>query len=145
MNILSLVILVFIVLETLNVLLLYFFPGTKQGNSMGFFNAYEKAKSDPEVFALLSYLVNWVAGTKLIFISLLLVIFFTGDTEVKLYSLFALILSILTFYWRLFPALKTMDQNGHLTPAGYSKKLGIMITGFIAAFTLGLIFYFIYH
>ncbi len=91
MNFLSAVMVGFIVLETLNVGMLYFTPGTRKGNGMGVFKAYEKAKADPEIFALLSYLVNWVAGTKLIFIALLLVILFTGDTNTQVFSIFALI------------------------------------------------------
>ena len=61
MNILSIAIIVFLVLETSNVIMLYFTPGTRMGNGMGVFDAYEKSKKDPEVHALLRYLINWVA------------------------------------------------------------------------------------
>lgn len=47
--------------------MLYFTPGTHRGNGLGVFNAYEKSKSDSEVHSLVKYLINWVAGTKLIF------------------------------------------------------------------------------
>jgi hypothetical protein len=58
MNILSIVIILFLILETLNVIMLYFTPGTRRGNGLGVFNAYEKSKSDPEVHALVKYLIN---------------------------------------------------------------------------------------
>ena len=58
MNILSIVITIFIVLETSNIIMLYFTPGTKRGNSIGVFNAYEKAKNDPEDWNLDLKLLN---------------------------------------------------------------------------------------
>jgi hypothetical protein len=70
----SVVILGFIVLESTNVVALYFFPGAKYANSVGVFRAWERSKQDPEVHDLVKHLVNWVAGTKLIFLALLVVI-----------------------------------------------------------------------
>jgi len=46
------------ILETLNVLMLYFAPDTRRGNGLGVFNAYEKSKADAEVHALVKYLIN---------------------------------------------------------------------------------------
>ncbi len=141
MNILSIAIIVFLVLETSNVIMLYFTPGTRRGNGLGVFDAYEKSKKDPEVHALVKYLINWVAGTKIIFIALLIVILITGDNTTKLLSVGALILTILSYFWRLHPAIKTMDHQGLITPKGYSKTLGIMIIGFMATFILAMIVY----
>ena len=141
MNILSIAIIVFLVLETSNVIMLYFTPGTRRGNGLGVFDAYEKSKKDPEVHALVKYLINWVAGTKIIFIALLIVILITGDNTTKLLSVGALILTILSYFWRLHPAIKTMDHQGLITPKGYSKTLGIMIIGFMATFALAMIVY----
>ena len=138
MPILSIAIALFAVLETLNVIMLYFTPGTRKGNGVGVFNAYEKSKADPEVHALITYLINWVAGTKLIFIILLVVILITGNSTTKLFSVIGLILSILSFYWRLYPAIKSMDNKGNITPKGYSKTLGVMIAGFIGIFLIAL-------
>ncbi|RKX81038.1 MAG: hypothetical protein DRP58_12385 [Spirochaetes bacterium] len=138
MSILSIAIAMFAVLETLNVIMLYFTPGTRKGNGVGVFNAYEKSKADPEVHALITYLINWVAGTKLIFIILLVVILITGNSTTKLFSVIGLILSILSFYWRLYPAIKSMDNKGNITPKGYSKTLGVMIAGFIGIFLIAL-------
>jgi hypothetical protein len=144
MSILSLAIVIFVVLETSNILMLYFMPGTRLGNGVGVFNAYEKSKSDPEIHALVKYLVNWVAGTKIIFIALLIVILITGDEATKLFSVIALILSIFSFFWRLYPIIRTMDSEGQITPKGYSKTLGIMIAAFISIFVLALVAYFVF-
>lgn len=124
----------FLILECLNVLLLYFDPGSKRGNGVGVFTAWEKSKQDPDVHAFVKYLVNWVAGTKLIFIALLIVIVITGSRTTQIFAIAALILSILTFYWRLYPMIKKMDKAGTIQPKGYSKSLGAMIAGFIFVF-----------
>ncbi|MDD3877602.1 MAG: hypothetical protein PHT69_13360 [Bacteroidales bacterium] len=141
MHILSIVIIIFVVLEISNVYMLYFMPGTKLGNGVGVFNAYEKSKDYPEIHALIKYLINWIAGTKLIFIILLIVILCTGSNTTKIYSAVALILSILSFFWRLYPAIKNLDMSGQITPKGYSKTLAIMIAGFIVMFALALAFH----
>lgn len=141
MNVLSVVLMIFVVLESSNIIMLYFTPGTRRGNGMGVFNAYEKSKSNPEIYPLVNYLINWVAGTKLIFVLLLLIIVFLGNDTIKLVSIVALILSISSFYWRLYPIIKSMDKEGQITPEGYSKTLGIMITGFIGIFVIGVVLF----
>lgn len=143
MDILSIVLLAFGVLELLNVLMLYLTPGTRRGNGVGVFNAYERSKEDPEVYALVNYLVNWVAGTKLIFIVLLIGIIITGNATTKFFSVIALIFSILTFFSRLYPSIRRMDEAGQINPKGYSKTLGIMIASFVAVFTVSLVVYLI--
>jgi len=141
MNILSIVIILFIVLESLNVLILYFSPRSKKGNGVGVFNALEKAKKDPEIYAFVKYLINWIAGTKIIFITLLIVILFTGDSTTLIYSAVALVISIFTFFWRLYPAIRNMDRLNQVSPKGYSKTLAIMILSFITVFVIALILY----
>ncbi len=138
MNIYLIIIAIFVVLETSNVILLYFFPNSKKGNGVGVFNAYEKSKVDPEVHRLVKYLINWVAGTKIIFIALLIVILILGDDTIQFFAIAALILTIFTFYWRLYPILKAMDRNNELSPKGYSKTLGLMIGAFILMFIIAL-------
>jgi hypothetical protein len=132
--ILSAAIVVFLVLESLNILVLYSRPGSRLGNGVGVFNAFERSKSDPAVHALVRYLVNWVAGTKLIFVALLVVILCTGTDETKQYAVVALIGSILSFFWRLFPAISRMDREGQISPRGYSRTLGVMIACFVCGF-----------
>lgn len=141
MDILTIVLLAFGILELLNVLMLYLTPGTRRGNGVGVFTAYERSKADPEVHALVNYLVNWVAGTKLIFIVLLIGIIITGNATTKFFSVIALIFSILTFFSRLYPSIKVMDEAGQIHPKGYSKTLGIMIGSFIFVFASALVIY----
>ncbi len=136
MNILSIGIILFIILESLNVLTLYFNPGSQMGNGLGVFNAWEKSKADPEMHQFVRYLVYWVAGTKLIFISLLSVILLTAAESTQLLTTVAMIGSISSFYWRLYPIIRSLDNEGHITPSGYSKTLGMMIAGFIGLFAI---------
>jgi hypothetical protein len=140
MDILSAAIIVFVVVETLNVGTLYVRPGSRVGNGIGVFNAYQKSQADPETGALVRYLVNWVAGTKLIVVALLLVIAMTGSHVTKTLAVIALTLSILSFFWRMFPAIARLDKDLQITPLGYSRTLGVMIAcmvgGFVAALVL---------
>ncbi len=140
MNLITLIIVVvFIVMEVLNVLTLYFNPGSKTANSAGIFKAWEKSKKDPEVHNMVKYLVYWVAGTKVIFISLLIVVIIFGDFLTQNVSIIALIISIATFYWKLFPLIRKMDKNDQIRPKGYSTVLGFMISGMIIALVVGLL------
>lgn len=134
MNIIAIAIIAFIVLEATNVVALYFFPGTKYANSVGVFNAWEKSKQDPEIHDFVRYLVYWVAGTKLIFILLLIVILLTADEQTLLLTGAALVLSIASFFWRLFPLIRKMDRDGQIEPPKYSAVLGWMILAFILVF-----------
>jgi hypothetical protein len=131
MNLMMIVIAGFLVLETTNVVALYFFPDSKLANSIGVFNAWEKSKGDPEIHNFVKYMVNWVAGTKLIFILLLVVILFTADEQTLLLTGIALVLSIAVFFWRLFPLVRRMDRDDQLDPKNYSSVLGWMILGMI--------------
>ncbi len=136
MNILEIGILVFIVIETLNILMLYFAPGMKIGNAIGVFNAWHKAQEDENLKAFVHYMAAWVAGAKLIFILVGAVVIIWGNIETQLATAAALVLSIASFFWRLFPAIKKMDKNGQIDPKGYSKTLLAMIVAFIAGFIL---------
>ena len=108
------------------------------GNGLGVFNAWEASKADPEMHQFVRYLVNWVAGTKLIFISLLLVILFTAGESTQLLTVVAMIASISSFFWRLHPIIKSLDAKNQISPPGYSKTLALMIAGFIGLFTVAL-------
>jgi len=143
MDVLSIVMLIFLVLELFNVLMLYLAPGSRLGNGVGIFNAYEKSKKDPEVHELVKYLIYWVAGTKIIFIVLLIGILITGTITTKVFSSIALIFSILTFFSRLYPTIKKLDSAGGITPRGYSKTLAIMIMSFVGMFAVAIIVYFV--
>ena len=137
MDILSIAILIFIVMESANVAILYFWPGSRLGNGVGVFNAFHNSENEEQrLFA--SYLVNWVAGVKLIFIFLLAVMLVTGTETVRIGAVVAMILSIATYFWRLHPTIQKLDAMGCITPKGYSKALGWMIAGFMILFTLAL-------
>jgi hypothetical protein len=138
-DILAIAILAFVVIETLNIVILYARPGSRLGNGLGVFNAWATSEADPETRELGRYLVNWVAGTKLIFVALLLVILVTGSQTTKTWAVVALILSILSFFWRLFPAIVRLDRAGQITPRGYSRTLGIMIGCFVGGFAAALV------
>jgi len=139
MNILEIGIIVFTFIEFLNIMILYFNPEFKFGNGVGVFNQYHLSKEDESMHLFVRYLVNWVAGAKLIFIMIGVVVVIFGDYTVQLFTVVALILSILSFYWKLFPMIKKMDKDGEITPKGYSKTLNLMILSFLVGFTLILI------
>ena len=114
-------------------------PDQKYANAVGIFSAWEKSKQYPEIHEFVKYLVNWVAGAKLIFLCSPAVggycrIF--ADIEIQHLSLLALALATSAFYWRLFPLIRTMDRNGQIEPRNYSMVLGIMILTFIVVFVV---------
>ena len=134
MTILQIAFSLFCLLELSNVLMMYFAPGSKNANAVGIFTAWEQSKQYPEIHDFIKYLVYWVAGTKLIFIFLLLGIIIFADPKTQLISGLIMIVSISTFYWRLFPLIRKMDRNGQIVPRNYSIVLGIMIFVFICVY-----------
>ena len=131
MTIIQIAISGFILLELSNVVALYFAPGSKYANAVGVFSAWEKSKQDPEIHDFVRYLVYWVAGTKLIFILLLIVFILFADAATQRIGVLALVIAILSFYWRLFPLIRKMDQSGQIEPKNYSIVLGVMIFVFV--------------
>lgn len=140
MNSLSIAIAVFIIIETGNVAILYGRPSSRIGNGVGVFDALGKI-GDKEQKLFVSYLINWVAGVKLIVLMLLAVVLFAGTETVQLWSVIALIISILSYYWRLAPAVAKLDKMGCITPKGYSVWLNRMIAGFLGMFVIALVVY----
>ncbi len=136
MFILNSAIILFVFLEILNVMILYFSPDSKIGNGVAVFNPWFKLKTDQSNILFAKYLINWVAGTKLIFIGLLLVIVFTGGETTKLVTVMAMPFFMGTYYFRLHPIIKKLDDLGEITPKGYSKTLSLMIICFMILFTL---------
>ena len=139
MNLIKIISIGFLTLESTNVIALYFFPETKYANSIGVFKAWEKSKGDPEIHYFVKYLVNWVAGTKLIFILLLIVILFTADDQSMVFTGAAMVVSIASFFWRLFPLIRKMDLDGQIDPKNYSAVLRWMIGIFILMFLVAII------
>ena len=139
LNALVIVIIGFLIMESANVISLYFLPGSKFANGIGVFKAWEKSKQDPEVHDLVKYLVYWVAGTKVISILLLVVILLTGQGKSLIFAGAAMVVSIATFFWRLFPLIRKMDRSNQIEPKNYSATLGWMILGFILVFLAAVI------
>ena len=129
----------FLILEATNVAMLYFYPGSKYANGVGVFKAWEKSKHDPEIHNFVKYLITWVAGTKLIFILLLIVILFTADDQTLIFTSIALVVSIASFFWRLFPLIRKMDRDFQLDPKNYSAVLGWIILAFILLFLFAIL------
>jgi hypothetical protein len=103
MNILTIVIIGLIVLETANVTALCSCPGSRLANSVGIFAAWEKSKQDPEIPGFVRTLVNWVAGTKLIFVLLLIVIAYAADRLTPMLTSAGLVIWIASFLQCLAP------------------------------------------
>lgn len=143
MDILTVTIVVFCIMELGNVLILYFHPDSKLGNGVAVFDAWRDIKTNEETDLFAHYMAYWVAGVKLIFIFLLLVVLFTGTVKTKEWAVVAMILSIATYYWRLHPIIRKLDNLGKISPKGYSKALGYMIGGFLCMFSMALLFHFL--
>ena len=127
MTLLDIALIIFVVLETLNVALLYTMPGSTRDNAVGVFKAFGKTREDPAVAVFVDHLINWLAGSKPIFIVLIIGVLLAGSPEIKVYNGIALVFSIMTFYLRLCLALKRMDQERQLDSRDYSRTLAIMI------------------
>jgi len=100
------------------------------------FHAWEKSKADPEMHRFARYMVNWVAGTKLIFLLLLVVILLTGNEQTLRLTSAAMALAIASFFGRLFPLVRQMGREHEITPTNYDRMLGWMIGAMVAAFIL---------
>jgi len=134
MSVVEIVISCFVVIELSNVVTMYFIPGSRKANSVGVFTAWEKSRHYPEIHDFVKYLVYWVAGTKLIFILLLVAIVLFATPDIQRICLVILAVTTASFYWRLFPLIRKMDRNQEIEPKNYSRTLGVLIAIFIAAF-----------
>jgi len=142
--IVSIVIMIFVILELFNVLALYFKPDFDKANAMGPFKQWKEYENEP-IADLLHYMAYWVAGSKLIFIFLLLIIISFGTAELQIISLVGLVIAILSYFWKLSPLMHKMDKDGHIIPTGYSKTLDSMIIIFVASLSVaGLLQFFFY-
>jgi len=129
MNTLQVTLLVFVLIETLSMLELYFLQDKPMFNGVGIFSGWERSKADPEVHMLVRYLVNWLAGMKMIVIGLVLVLVFMVPENTKLLGTIALAITVSSFYWRLNPMLHTADMAGQVMPRGHSRRLSMMVAG----------------
>ena len=141
--ILDIAIIIFCIMELGNVLILYFKPDSKLGKGVAVFDAWKDVKEDKNLDLFVHYMAYWVAGVKLIFIFLLLVVLLTGNETTKIWAVVAMIILIATYFWKLHPIIKKLDSLNKISPKGYSKTLGLMISGFLLMFSTALILYLI--
>jgi hypothetical protein len=118
---------IFVIIETLNVLELYFMKEKCVFNGVSIFSGWERSKSDPEIHNLINYLINWLAGVKLIVIGLVVVFLFTIPEQKLVIFAMAMVITIASFFWRLYPMIRRADLSGQLTPRGRSRMLGTMV------------------
>ena len=141
--ILDIAIIIFCIMELGNVLILYFKPDSKLGNGVAIFDDWKDVKEDKNLDLFAHYMAYLAAGVKLIFIFLLLVVLLTGNETTKIWAVVAMIISIATYFWKLHPIIKKLDSLNKISPKGYSKTLGLMISGFLLMFSTALILYLI--
>lgn len=141
--ILNTAIIIFICMELSNVLIMYFKPDFKYGNSMAVFKHFAESQADEGQRLFVKYLVNWVANCKLIFIVLLVVVLIVADTTLKVAAIIAMIISIAIYFVSLHPLIKKLDKMDMITPKGYSKTLALMIGGFMVMFSLALLLFYV--
>lgn len=118
MDILSIAIIIFCIMETGNVMILYFMPDSRLGNGVAVFDSWHEAKENNAMDLFAHYMAYRVAGVKLIFIFLLMVVLFTGTQLTKIWAVAAMILSIATYFWKLHPIIVKLDAMGKITPKG---------------------------
>ena len=135
MDILSIATIIFCIVETGNVMILYFMPDSRLGNGVAVFDSWHEAKENSTMDLFAHYMAYRVAGVKLIFIFLLMVVLFTGTQLTKIWAVAAMILSIATYFWKLHPIIAKLDAMGKITPKGYFKTPGLMIAGFLIMFS----------
>ena len=140
--ILKVAILIFVVMELSNILILYFKPNFKYGNSMNTFKQWYAAQNRESDRLFVQYLVNWVANCKLIFLALLVVVLF-GNEIITVCAVIATIVSIGIYFVSLHPIIKQLDAMGEIQPKGYSKTLARTIGAFIVMFSGALVLYFV--
>jgi len=139
--ILNLAIILFICLETMNVLIMYFKPDFRYGNSMATFQGWADSKRSEQDYLFTKYLVNWVANCKVIFILLLTIILLFGDETIKFIGVMVTTGSIGLYFITLHPIIRKLDSMGTIHPQGYSRTLGLMIGGCMVMFSLALLFH----
>jgi hypothetical protein len=121
--------LVMVAIEAFSILELYFMQDRCMFNGAAMFSGWEISKEVPEVHEMVRYLVNWVAGMKMIVFGLLSVLALTAPAQTLLYSGVALVLAISSFFWRMFPLVRKFDTNGFIKPKGRARTLGAMVAG----------------
>ncbi len=135
----NIVLIIFLVLETSNVIVLFFFTDSNKGNGVALFKDWQTSKEYEDIHLFIKYLVYWVAATKSIFIAILAVVVVLGTPLLKIFATAALILTMSIFYLKLYPIIKMLDSRDRLTIKGYSTGLAITIACMIIMLCIGLV------
>jgi hypothetical protein len=141
--ILTLAIWIFVVLESLNVIIMYGKPEFKYGNSMAVFQGWADLKTQEPDHLFAKYLVYWVANCKVIFILLLATIALIGDNSIKVIGVVVTMCSIGLYFVTLHPIITQLDRIGKINPPGYSQTLGVIVGSFMVMFTGALVLHFL--
>ena len=139
MNAIQVSFLVFAIIEILNMLELYFMQDNCMFNGICLFSGWEKSKEDPEVHGLIRYLLNWLAGMKMLVIGLVLVLIFTAPKQTLILSAISMVITIGSFYWRMYPMICKADDAGQIKRKGRSRLLGTMVAGLQFSFIVTII------
>lgn len=110
-------------------MILYFMPVSRLGNGVAVFDSWHEAKENNAMDLFAHYMAYWVAGVKLIFIFLLMVVLFTGTQLTKIWAVAAMILSIATYFWKLHPIIVKLDAMGKITSKGSPPPVKPIKTG----------------
>jgi len=114
-------------------------PKMKEGNGVGIFKAIHELDEQDQSYALVKYLINWVANVKIIFVALAITIVIFGEEIVQFHAVLALMFSTFMFYFTLYPILKKLDDKNLLITKGYSRTLAYTILSFIIMFIIAII------
>lgn len=139
LSIIDYAILIFILMESSNIFILYFCPTFPYGNGVSVFCHWKDSEGDPKTHLFNRYMACWVAGTKLIFIMLLFLIVLFADEWLKIMSGCIMVISIASYFFKLHPIMRELDEMGQITPKGYSKTLDAMIIGFMLMFSAAVV------
>jgi hypothetical protein len=139
MNAIRISLVVFAVIETLNMLELYFMQDNCFFNGICLFSGWEKSKENPEVHSLMRYLLNWLAGMKMLVVGLVLVLIFTAPNPTLLLAAASMVITIGSFYWRMYPMISKADDDGLIKRKGRSRMLGTMVAGLEFSFIVTII------
>ena len=77
-------------------------------------------------------------------LNFLIGIVIAGNVATKFFSVVALAFSVLTFFSKLYPTIRMMDEAGQIVPHGYSRTLGIMIASFVGMFAASAVVFLVF-
>ena len=110
MNAIQVSFLVFAIIEILNMLELYFMQDNCMFNGICLFSGWEKS-----------------------------VLIFTAPKQTLILSAISMVITIGSFYWRMYPMICKADDAGQIKRKGRSRLLGTMVAGLQFSFIVTII------